>query len=72
MFIEHLKLFSHVANIGDAKILVIHPASTTHQQLTRGEQDEHRRDGRLHPPVDRPGGRRGHQWDIDQALQVAA
>jgi O-acetylhomoserine (thiol)-lyase len=33
-FIEALKLFSHVANVGDAKSLVIHPASTTHQQLT--------------------------------------
>lgn len=33
-FIDALKLLSHVANIGDAKSLVIHPASTTHQQLT--------------------------------------
>ncbi len=33
-FIESLKLFSHVANVGDAKTLVIHPASTTHSQLT--------------------------------------
>jgi O-acetylhomoserine (thiol)-lyase len=32
-FIDNLKLLSHVANIGDAKSLVIHPASTTHQQL---------------------------------------
>jgi O-acetylhomoserine (thiol)-lyase len=37
-FIESLKLFSHLANIGDAKSLVIHPASTTHQQLTPEEQ----------------------------------
>ena len=37
-FIESVKLFSHLANIGDAKSLVIHPASTTHQQLTREEQ----------------------------------
>ncbi|TFH29924.1 MAG: O-acetylhomoserine aminocarboxypropyltransferase/cysteine synthase, partial [Deltaproteobacteria bacterium] len=37
-FIEGLKLFSHLANIGDAKSLVIHPASTTHQQLTPAEQ----------------------------------
>ena len=36
--IDSLKLFSHVANIGDAKSLVIHPASTTHQQLTVEEQ----------------------------------
>jgi O-acetylhomoserine (thiol)-lyase len=36
--IDSLKLFSLVANIGDVKSLVIHPASTTHQQLTVGEQ----------------------------------
>ena len=32
-FIERLRLFSHLANVGDAKSLVIHPASTTHAQL---------------------------------------
>ena len=32
-FIEALELFSHLANVGDAKSLVIHPASTTHQQM---------------------------------------
>jgi O-acetylhomoserine (thiol)-lyase len=37
-FIDNLKLFSHLANIGDAKSLVIHPASTTHQQLTSEER----------------------------------
>ena len=37
-FIESLQLFSHLANIGDAKSLVIHPASTTHEQLTEAEQ----------------------------------
>ena len=37
-FINAVKLFSHLANIGDAKSLVIHPASTTHQQLTEEEQ----------------------------------
>ncbi|HQR40460.1 MAG TPA: homocysteine synthase [Blastocatellia bacterium] len=37
-FIESLKLFSLLANIGDAKSLVIHPASTTHQQLSDAEQ----------------------------------
>ncbi len=36
--IDSVKLFSHLANIGDAKSLVIHPASTTHQQLTPEEQ----------------------------------
>ncbi len=38
-FIDSVKLLSHVANIGDAKTLVIHPASTTHQQLTPQEQE---------------------------------
>lgn len=36
-FIENLKLLSHLANIGDAKSLVIHPASTTHSQLSEKE-----------------------------------
>ena len=39
-FINGVELLSHLANIGDAKSLVIHPASTTHQQLTREEQEE--------------------------------
>lgn len=37
-FIDALQLFYHVANIGDARSLAIHPASTTHQQLTADEQ----------------------------------
>ena len=37
-FIDALKLFYHVANIGDARSLAIHPASTTHSQLTESEQ----------------------------------
>jgi O-acetylhomoserine (thiol)-lyase len=37
-FIESLQLFSHLANIGDAKSLVIHPASTTHEQLSDAEK----------------------------------
>jgi O-acetylhomoserine (thiol)-lyase len=37
-FIDSVKLLSHVANVGDAKSLVIHPASTTHQQLSEEEQ----------------------------------
>lgn len=36
--INNVKLFSHLANVGDAKSLIIHPASTTHQQLTPEEQ----------------------------------
>jgi len=37
-FIDSLKLVSHLANVGDAKTLAIHPASTTHEQLTEAEQ----------------------------------
>jgi O-acetylhomoserine (thiol)-lyase len=37
-FVDRLKLFSHVANVGDARSLVIHPASTTHSQLTSEQQ----------------------------------
>lgn len=36
--VENVKLISHLANVGDAKTLIIHPASTTHQQLTDAEQ----------------------------------
>ena len=39
-FINSCKLCSHLANIGDAKTLVIHPASTTHQQLSAEEQEK--------------------------------
>ena len=38
-FINSLELFSHLANIGDARSLAIHPASTTHQQLSKDEQE---------------------------------
>lgn len=37
-FIENLEILSHLANVGDAKTLIIHPASTTHRQLTEEEQ----------------------------------
>ena len=39
-FIDNVRLSSHVANVGDAKTLVIHPASTTHEQLGSAEQEE--------------------------------
>jgi len=38
-FIDSLKLVSHLANVGDAKTLAIHPASTTHEQLSEAERD---------------------------------
>ena len=37
--IERVDLFSHLANVGDAKSLILHPASTTHQQLTKAQLD---------------------------------
>jgi O-acetylhomoserine (thiol)-lyase len=37
-FIDSLKLFKHLANVGDAKSLAIHPASTTHSQLSEEQQ----------------------------------
>jgi O-acetylhomoserine (thiol)-lyase len=37
-FIENLELFSHLANVGDAKSLAIHPATTTHSQLNEEQQ----------------------------------
>ncbi len=39
-FIENLQLISHLANVGDAKTLAIHPASTTHQQLDEDEREK--------------------------------
>lgn len=39
-FIEHLKLFSHLANVGDAKSLALHPGSTSHSQLSEEQQRE--------------------------------
>ena len=39
-FINGLQLFSHLANVGDAKSLVIHPASTTHRQLSDEELND--------------------------------
>jgi O-acetylhomoserine (thiol)-lyase len=39
-FIEACRLASHLANVGDAKTLVLHPASTTHQQMTAAQLEE--------------------------------
>ena len=38
--IDHVKIFSHLANLGDAKSLIIHPSSTTHQQLSDAQQQD--------------------------------
>ncbi len=61
-FIDSLKLFSNLANIGDSKSLVIHPASTTHQQLTAGGTEKDRCHARCGPALDRDRGyRRYHR-----------
>jgi O-acetylhomoserine (thiol)-lyase len=71
-FIEALKLFSHLANIGDAKSLVIHPASTTHQQLSTeqrlaaGISDDLVRLSIGIEEID------DILWDLDQALGAGA
>ncbi len=68
--IENLKLFSHLANVGDAKSLAIHPASTTHSQLSEGEQIE----AGVTPDFIRLSiGTEDIDdilWDLDQALNV--
>jgi O-acetylhomoserine (thiol)-lyase len=69
-FIESLQLFSHLANVGDARSLVIHPASTTHQQLT----DDELRNGGIGPATIRLSiGLETQEdllWDLDQALHA--
>jgi O-acetylhomoserine (thiol)-lyase len=71
-FIESLQLFSHLANVGDAKSLVIHPASTTHQQLSEADQ---RTAGVLPEMIRLSVGLEDTDdllWDLDQALRVPA
>lgn len=70
-FVESVELLSHLANIGDARTLVIHPASTTHQQLS----DEQLRAGGVGPDLIRLSvgleDLDDLRWDIDQALTAA-
>jgi O-acetylhomoserine (thiol)-lyase len=70
-FIESVRLCSHLANVGDLRTLVIHPGSTTHQQLTDDQltaagvpPDLVRISVGLEDPED-------ILWDLDQALAVA-
>jgi O-acetylhomoserine (thiol)-lyase len=70
-FIESVQLCSHLANVGDARTLVIHPGSTTHQQLT----DDQLRDAGVPPDLVRISvGLEDPEdilWDLDQALASA-
>ena len=70
-FIDSLKLFSHVANVGDAKSLAIHPASTTHSQLS---EEAMRQSGVTSDMVRLSVGLEDEEdlfWDLDQALTSA-
>ncbi|RZT85256.1 O-acetylhomoserine sulfhydrylase [Pseudonocardia sediminis] len=71
-FIESVQLCSHLANVGDVRTLVLHPGSTTHQQLTQSQLDEAgvpedliRISVGLEDPED-------IIWDLDQALTAAS
>ena len=68
-FIDSLELFSHLANVGDAKSLVIHPASTTHEQLNQEQQAE----AGVSPDMVRLSvgleDLDDLTWDLDQALE---
>ncbi|MCB9383879.1 MAG: O-acetylhomoserine aminocarboxypropyltransferase/cysteine synthase [Bryobacterales bacterium] len=70
-FIDNLKLFSHLANVGDAKSLVIHPSSTTHEQLSAEQQ----KDAGVTPDMVRVSiGLEDVDdltWDLDQALEAS-
>jgi O-acetylhomoserine (thiol)-lyase len=71
-FIEALQLFSHLANVGDARSLVIHPASTTHQQL---DDDELARCGVAPEMIRLSVGLETLEdllWDLDQALRATS
>ncbi len=70
-FINTLQLHSHLANVGDAKSLIIHPASTTHAQLS----EEDMKAGNVTPDLIRISVGLEHiddiLWDLDQALDAA-
>ena len=71
-FIEAAQFMSHLANIGDTRTLIIHPASTTHRQLDAQQQLAA---GVLPDMIRLLGGHREHVddilWDLDQALDAA-
>ena len=70
-FIENVEFLSHLANVGDAKSLIIHPASTTHRQLSDEEQNAA---GVTQDMVRISVGLESIEdilWDIEQALEVA-
>jgi O-acetylhomoserine (thiol)-lyase len=70
-FVDSLKVFSHLANVGDARSLVIQPAATTHQQLSPDQQ----RDAGVSPEMVRVSigleDLEDIEWDLDQALAAS-
>lgn len=70
-FIDSVEFLSHLANIGDAKTLVIHPASTTHRQMDEADQIK----AGVRPDLIRLSvgleSIRDILWDIDQAIAKA-
>ena len=66
-FVDSLKVFSHLANVGDAKSLILHPASTSHSQLT----EEQQRAGGLTPDLIRLSIGLEHPDDLIDALDTA-
>jgi len=65
--IDNIKLFSHLANVGDAKSLILHPASTSHSQLSEAQQ----REAGLHPDLIRLSIGLEHLDDLLTALDEA-
>jgi O-acetylhomoserine (thiol)-lyase len=65
--IDNIKLFSHLANVGDAKSLILHPASTSHSQLTEQQQ----RESGLTPDLIRLSVGLEHPDDLLEALDDA-
>ncbi len=65
--IDNIKLFSHLANVGDAKSLILHPASTSHSQLTEQQQ----REGGLTPDLIRLSIGLEHPDDLIESLDEA-
>ena len=66
--VSNVKLFSHLANIGDTRSLIIHPASTTHRQLIRRAEGAGRRRPRRGAALDRLEDKDDIIADLEQAL----
>ena len=70
-FVNALKLFSHLANVGDARSLVIHPASTTHSQINAEQQKAAGVTGDMIRLSIGLEDREDLLWDLEQALAVS-